>query len=386
MAEHGYFILADISGYTMFLNDSELEHAQEIITSLINAILDPIQPPILVNRIEGDAVFAYTTDNAFLQGQTLLESMKQLYFGFAYELQTNDRNTTCDCNACQNMHLLDLKMVVHYGEFVLQDLAGRQELIGSDVITAFRLLKNKIVEKTQVKSYLFISERAAAEMKLGEFTKTLIPHYEIYIDIGKVDGFVFDLAPAWAAEREKRRVLISAEEADKVIIINLPVPPAVAWDYLNEPANRAAFRGYEDRPVDGKHAGMLAVGTTYHCAHGDQVSPETIIDWKPFDYVTTYGFANPIKNMAIEFTFSTIFTPTPEGTQVRIHYGEMKLMKPRLLERILFAIFTPIQKMKYSNETAQWQGALLKLIEEDEKSGKLKMKMISAQAAEAAVG
>ena len=64
--------------YTMFLNDSELEHAQEIITSLINAILDPIQPPILVNRIEGDAVFAYTTDNAFLQGQTLLESMKKL--------------------------------------------------------------------------------------------------------------------------------------------------------------------------------------------------------------------------------------------------------------------------------------------------------------------
>ena len=58
MIDKGYLILVDITGYTQFLNESELEHAQEIITSLINAILKPIQPPIILHRIEGDAVFA----------------------------------------------------------------------------------------------------------------------------------------------------------------------------------------------------------------------------------------------------------------------------------------------------------------------------------------
>lgn len=33
--EHGYLILADISGYTSYLAQVELEHAQEILTDLL---------------------------------------------------------------------------------------------------------------------------------------------------------------------------------------------------------------------------------------------------------------------------------------------------------------------------------------------------------------
>jgi hypothetical protein len=53
----GFFIIADISGYTSFLTDTELGHAQEIIEEIIRLLLDHIQPPLKIVQLEGDAVF-----------------------------------------------------------------------------------------------------------------------------------------------------------------------------------------------------------------------------------------------------------------------------------------------------------------------------------------
>ncbi len=92
MAEEGYMLVADITGYTQYLSESELDHAQEILESLINAMLGHIQEPMIVARVEGDAVFAYTLSDCFLQGQTLLESLERLYYNFAHTLESNDRN------------------------------------------------------------------------------------------------------------------------------------------------------------------------------------------------------------------------------------------------------------------------------------------------------
>jgi hypothetical protein len=52
-------------------------------------------------------------------------------------------NTTCTCNACRNMKVLDLKFFLHFGEYVTQAIAGRTELQGPEVIRLHRLLKNR---------------------------------------------------------------------------------------------------------------------------------------------------------------------------------------------------------------------------------------------------
>ncbi|MEK6221589.1 MAG: DUF2652 domain-containing protein [Chloroflexota bacterium] len=379
MAEKGFLILADITGYTQYLNKSELEHAQDIITSLINAILKPIHPPIIVHRIEGDAVFAYTTQNAFLQGQSLLESLEQLYFGFAHELENNDRNTTCECNACQNMHLLNLKTVVHFGEFGLQDIGNHQELIGNDVNTVHRLLKNKIIEKTGIQSYLFISQASMSEMSLEDFSKILTPHSEIYENIGTIDGFVYDLAPIWQRERERIRVFISKEDAKASVGLTLPIPPPIAWDYFTNPTTRAVFRKYDNNPVIGIQNGRLDVGTTYHCAHGEKETPETIVDWKPFNYVTAKG-RSPILNFIIEYEFTTIFEAVPDGTNITVNYSDIRVDKPTLLSKIVVPIFIKILMFGMVPQARKWSESLHQMIAEDKASGKLKMKFISAQA------
>ena len=55
----GYLFVADISGYTKFMADSELEHAKGILEDLFGAILPAINSPVQISGLLGDAVFAY---------------------------------------------------------------------------------------------------------------------------------------------------------------------------------------------------------------------------------------------------------------------------------------------------------------------------------------
>lgn len=52
MAEtkHGYLVLADISGYTGYLAQVELEHAHEILTDLLESIVDQFKSVLTIDR------------------------------------------------------------------------------------------------------------------------------------------------------------------------------------------------------------------------------------------------------------------------------------------------------------------------------------------------
>ena len=115
--DRGFLVLADISGYTAFLSKAELEHAQEILTDLLETIVDGFKTLLTIHKIEGDAVFAYTRDAHLLRGETLLELIESTYVAFRQRTKNVRRHTTCDCRACNNISTLDLKFIVHHGDF-----------------------------------------------------------------------------------------------------------------------------------------------------------------------------------------------------------------------------------------------------------------------------
>ncbi|HEY6072323.1 MAG TPA: DUF2652 domain-containing protein, partial [Anaerolineales bacterium] len=133
MAQKGYFILTDISGYTEYLTHSELEHAHDILQSLFDVQLAAIRHPFVLSGFRGDAIFMYAPETHFVQAQSFIEALENFYLVFRDTLQQMQFNTTCTCRACRNMGLLDLKMCIHYGEYLLQKLADREELLGADV-------------------------------------------------------------------------------------------------------------------------------------------------------------------------------------------------------------------------------------------------------------
>ncbi|HEV8402945.1 MAG TPA: DUF2652 domain-containing protein, partial [Candidatus Limnocylindrales bacterium] len=75
------FLIADISGYTGYLVDVELEHAQDILADLVGAVVSALRPDFRLAKLEGDAAFMAMTAET-IDGSMLLDTIERCYFGF----------------------------------------------------------------------------------------------------------------------------------------------------------------------------------------------------------------------------------------------------------------------------------------------------------------
>ena len=141
--ERGCFLIADVSGYTRYLGGVELDHAQDILADLLGAVVTNTSV-MKTAKLEGDAVFCHAPTGD-LDGAALVDTIESCYFAFTKRLRTIAHLTTCTCDACKKLDGLDLKFVVHYGQYATHVVAGREELVGYDVILVHRLLKNQLL-------------------------------------------------------------------------------------------------------------------------------------------------------------------------------------------------------------------------------------------------
>jgi len=143
-------VLVDISGYTRFLqwNRESLLHAEELITELLEAVIDSAEYPLELNKLEGDAALLYTTYTDHPEAAAL-DVLKQVSgfmdaFRARQEQLIADGAGGCGCPACTNIHTLRLKAFLHTGEVVVKQVRQFTELAGQAVIEIHRLLKNSI--------------------------------------------------------------------------------------------------------------------------------------------------------------------------------------------------------------------------------------------------
>lgn len=314
MANKGFFIITDISGYTEYLTESELDHAHEILQTLFDAQLKHIQFPLKISGFRGDAIFMYTPELCFVNPQTFLETLENLYIVFSETLQQMQFNTTCPCRACRNMNKLDLKMCIHYGEYIVQKLGDREELLGADVIVPHRMLKNNVFEKTGVKAYALFSEAAAQALRLSELSQPLIPHTESYEHLGEVKMQVFDLAPIWKNTQERKRNFVSKADAWVSLEMDLPYPPMLIWEYLTNPKLEAGFLKFDYGERIDALGGRVREDAGFHCAHGDLHVYSKILDWKPFEYYTMEQSA-----LGISYICTRRLTPIENETHLGVY-------------------------------------------------------------------
>lgn len=314
MAIKGYFIITDISGYTEYLTRSELDHANEILQSLFDAQLEHIKFPLKISGFRGDAIFMYTPETCFVNPQSFIETLENLYVVFSATLRQMQFNTTCQCRACKNMGILDLKMCIHYGEYLLQKLGEREELLGADVIVPHRMLKNHVIEKTGVRAYALFSEAAAQALNLSELSQPLIPHSETYEHIGEVKMQVFDLQLVWKNAQEKQSFFISREAAWVKSEVEIPYPPMLVWEYLTNPNLEAAFLRYDYAERTDALGGRVREDSSFHCAHGDLHINSKVLDWKPFEYYTLKQSA-----LGLSYISTRRLVPLEHGTLACIY-------------------------------------------------------------------
>ena len=210
----GFFIIADISGYTSFLTETELEHAQEIIEEIIRLLLDHIQPPLKIVQLEGDAVFYYVPEEMLPEPERLLEHIEACYCDFVSHIHYARRLTHCGCRACSSMQTLDLKFFVHHGEYMIQNVPGTSEgVAGRDIILLHRLLKNSVTEKTGLRGYALLTN--ASLDRIGR-PLSITPHAETFEHIGEVQCGLYDLQAYENRMRDMKRVYLEPRDADYI--------------------------------------------------------------------------------------------------------------------------------------------------------------------------
>jgi len=57
--EPACLVIADIAGYRGYLAGVELDHAQDILADLVDAIVGALRPAFKFAKLEGDAAFVY---------------------------------------------------------------------------------------------------------------------------------------------------------------------------------------------------------------------------------------------------------------------------------------------------------------------------------------
>src|SRR6476620_8514449 len=107
--------MPDISGFTQFVNETEIIHSQHIIKELLEILIESNQIDLQVGEIEGDAIFFYKLCEK--PGvKILLEQVEGMFTRFHQHLKLYDHRRICPCGASKTAVDLTLKVVAHFGE------------------------------------------------------------------------------------------------------------------------------------------------------------------------------------------------------------------------------------------------------------------------------
>jgi len=139
----GLLFIPDISGFTQFVNQTDIEHSRLIIQELLEILINANQIGLEVSEVEGDAILFYKFGGS-PSLEELYKQVERMFMEFHRNLSIYDLTRFCQCKACGSAANLSLKVITHYGEFTGYNVKHFNKLIGKDVIVAHQLLKNEI--------------------------------------------------------------------------------------------------------------------------------------------------------------------------------------------------------------------------------------------------
>lgn len=134
--------IPDISGFTKFVQSTEIEHSQHVISELLEVIINSITIDLKLAEIEGDALFFYS--DRLPKYEDFIDQIESCFTAFYSHLSLLEKNRICPCNACSSAPKLELKIICHVGELEFINIKGNSKPFGNSVIEVHRLLKNSI--------------------------------------------------------------------------------------------------------------------------------------------------------------------------------------------------------------------------------------------------
>jgi hypothetical protein len=143
MAEAVTILIPDISGYTDFVTQIEVEHGAFILNNLLGCIVQMVSDDFVVSEIEGDAVLLYKKGIPPSKKE-IVEQCVKIFTSFHNMIRSYEGAPLCQCKACTGVANLTLKFIVHFGTIAEHNVARFTKASGVDMVIAHRLLKNNI--------------------------------------------------------------------------------------------------------------------------------------------------------------------------------------------------------------------------------------------------
>lgn len=348
----GFLVVGDISGYTSYVATTELAHSQEVLAELLELIVRHVRPVLTLVRLEGDAVFAHAPAEQIGRGESLIEVLEATYTAFRDHVRGIVQRTTCECNACRAIPTLDLKFIVHYGDYMMQEVSGIHELVGSEVNRLFRLTKNHVTQETGWNAYILCT--AVSLRQLGLPSEGMREFSESYEHLGEVTVYASDLHARFEEIAAARHIVLKPEEIHGTLEHDFDAPPAVVWEWLNDPVRRTQVQPELRWSSAIRPGGRTGAGASNHCAHGkDGLTCETILDWRPFDYVTSNTTTETMPYKLFDQTTTIRLEPIGDGQRTRVYWDYKMERLPGIIARAAIKQFFKSYRRQYVEPLAQ---------------------------------
>ena len=273
--QEGALVLADISGYSRFIAQTEVDHSWSILHELLDTMVRALQGQMDVSQVEGDAIL-------FISGLSTTEviaAVENTFIAFHRRLRDMQAVTTCPCGACANIGMLKLKFVVHHGTFSRQRLGNVEQLHGTDVIVAHRLLKNKVPSK----EYLLVTDAVLARLP-DEMRSQFTPHEEEF-DLGSISGGYREIVQLWTEAEARERKRVEPDEALVTSDITVDAPLQLVYAEMLKPKVMQRYLFADDvETIPGARGETLA--SEFHCHHGGELVTMRVVSLVPDSELT----------------------------------------------------------------------------------------------------
>ena len=187
---NSFIFLPDISGFTEFVSNTEVEHSQHIIAELLELLIDNEKLGLTLAEIEGDALFYYKTESV-PDSEALMQQVENMYVKFHSHLKLYESHRICNCGACSTANNLTLKFFAHAGPLDFIQIKDQRKPYGKEVITAHRLMKNTI----PIDDYLLLSEGVYEHWDKAINTTLTMQNSQSKYDLGIVKYQYYELTP-----------------------------------------------------------------------------------------------------------------------------------------------------------------------------------------------
>ncbi len=251
----GYIAIADISGYTTFVADTEIEHSREILAELLEVTSRELERHLRLSRIQGDALICVGEEDE------VIPCLEDAFLSFHRRVRAMVAATTCPCNACRSVPNLTLKFVAQHGSYSTVTVRGTVDLVGADVNIAFRLLKNHVPSHEYILATNSVLARLPALAR-----ERFIPITEDY-DLGHVEAGYRDLHDLRERAYQQLTQRVTPGDADVTITQTLDAPPAEVYAEIVRPSTMQRLAGAPNITLKSGARGTLT-NASYHCEHG----------------------------------------------------------------------------------------------------------------------